>query len=301
MTGAERGFLLMTSQLGNPARKPLTVAQFRELTQRVSMMDRRDISADVQIEDFMSVGYSESAARHLLGLLQEEDLLEHYLYRAKKAGCYSLTRASANYPTAVRQRLGLDSPGVLWAKGNAELLDLPKVSLVGSRDLQSDNAAFAREVGRQAALQGYVLISGNARGADKLAQNACLAAGGKVISVVADSLTEHKQKKNVLYISESSFDEVFSAQRAISRNRVIHSLGYVTFVAQAQLRQGGTWDGTEKNLRFGWSPVYCYADESIAQRALVDQGAQAITIDQLNDFSALPEPVADIFKMEETT
>ena len=31
MTGAEYGFLLLTSQLGNPDRKPLTVAQFREL------------------------------------------------------------------------------------------------------------------------------------------------------------------------------------------------------------------------------------------------------------------------------
>jgi predicted Rossmann fold nucleotide-binding protein DprA/Smf involved in DNA uptake len=291
----------MTSQLGNPARKPLTVAQFRELTQRVSMMDARELSRDVQAEDFKSVGYSTAAAHHLVALLQEEDLLEHYLYQAKKAQCTPLTRASGKYPAAVRQRLGLDSPGVLWAKGDLTFLDLPKVSLVGSRDLQSDNAAFAQEVGRQAALQGYVLVSGNARGADKLAQNACLAAGGKVISIVADSLEEHRLKDNVLYLSEGSFEEGFSAQRAISRNRVIHSLGYVTFVAQAQLRQGGTWDGTEKNLRFGWSPVYCYADESIAQRTLADLGAQAISIEQLSDFSALPKPVADIFTMEETT
>lgn len=301
MTGAERGFLLMTSQLGNPARRPLTVAQFRELAQRVSMMESRELSRDVREQDFKAVGYSQAAAQHLVALLQEEALLEHYLYRAKKADCYPITRASANYPVAVRQRLGLESPGVLWAKGDSDLLELPRVSLVGSRDLQSDNAAFAAEVGRQAARQGYVLVSGNARGADKLAQNACLAAGGKVISVVADSLEEHKQKDNVLYLSEGGFEETFSAQRAISRNRVIHSLGYVTFVAQAQLRQGGTWDGTEKNLRYGWSPVYCYADESIAQRTLVDLGAQAISIDHLQDFSALPKQVADIFKMEETT
>jgi predicted Rossmann fold nucleotide-binding protein DprA/Smf involved in DNA uptake len=261
----------------------------------------RELSRDVEIRDFKAVGYSEAAARHMVELLQEEELLEYYLLRAKKADCYPLTRASEAYPAIIRQRLGLDSPGVLWLKGDAALLKLPKVSLVGSRDLQSDNAAFAQAVGRQAALQGYVLVSGNARGADKLAQNACLAAGGKVISVVADSLEEHRQKDNVLYLSEGGFEEIFSAQRAISRNRVIHSLGYVTFVAQAQLRQGGTWDGTEKNLRYGWSPVYCYADESIAQRTLVDLGAQAISIDHLQDFSALPKQVADIFKMEETT
>jgi predicted Rossmann fold nucleotide-binding protein DprA/Smf involved in DNA uptake len=245
------------------------------------------------------MGYKEDFARHITGLLQDEELLEYYLLQAKKAECFPITRASECYPIAVRKRLGLDSPGVLWAKGEASLLNLPKVALVGSRDLQSDNAAFAREVGRQAAIQGYALVSGNARGADKIAQNSCLDAGGKVISVVADSLAEHKKQENVLYLSENGFDEPFSAQRALSRNRIIHSFGAATFVAQCGCRTGGTWDGTEKNLRFGWSIVYCFADESIAHSSLVDLGAQAITIDQLTDFFALPKPAADLFTMEE--
>ena len=300
MTGAERGFLLLTSQLGDPARKPLTAPQFRELTQRVKDMTSRERNRDVNVMDFIAMGYKEAFARHIVALLQDEELLEYDLLQAKKAECVPITRASEGYPVAVRKRLGLDSPGVLWAKGDASLLNLPKVALVGSRDLQCDNAAFAREVGRQAAIQGYTLVSGNARGADKIAQNACLDAGGSIISVVADSLLEHTRKKHVLYLSENSFDEPFSAQRALSRNRVIHSLGTVTFVAQTQLRQGGTWDGTEKNLRLGWSPVYCFADESLVHSTLVDIGAQDITIDQLTDFSSLPKPAVDLFTMEES-
>ena len=300
MTGAERGFLLLTSHLGDPARKPLTAAQFRELTHRVKNMTSQDRSRDVNAQDFVSVGYKESFARHIVALLQDEELLEYYLLQAKKADCFPITRASETYPVALRKRLGLDSPGALWAKGDVSLLDLPKVALVGSRDLQSDNAAFAREVGRQAALQGYVLVSGNARGADKLAQNACLNAGGKVISVVADSLLEHTKKENVLYLSESSFEEPFSAQRALSRNRIIHSLGAVTFVAQCGCRAGGTWDGTEKNLRLGWSPVYCYADDSLSQHLLADMGAAPVTEEQLCDFASLPKPAADLFTMEES-
>ena len=35
MTGPEQGFLLLTSSLGDPHRKPLTVPQFRELAKRV--------------------------------------------------------------------------------------------------------------------------------------------------------------------------------------------------------------------------------------------------------------------------
>ena len=296
----EYGFLLLSSNLGDPERKPLTLAQMRELFRRSQRMKRLDAARDVQACDLISLGYSIEDARHIIRLLDDDALLRHYLTRARQADCYPITRATEDYPVAVRQRLGLESPGVLWAKGDRNILSLPKISLVGSRDLQNENAAFAAEVGRQAARQGYALVSGNARGADKLAQNACLQAGGRVISVVADSLTEHGEKDDVLYLSESSFEEGFSARRALSRNRIIHSLGMVTFVAQAQLRQGGTWDGTEKNLLHGWSPVYCYADESLAQRTLVDLGAQAITIDQLGDYSALPKPVADIFHMEET-
>ena len=296
----EHGFLLLTSNLGCPDRKPLTLAQMRELFQRSELMRGREASRDVEVQDFVSIGYSQKFAQHVVDLLRDEEWLQHYLLRGRKADSYPITRATEHYPATVRQRLGLESPGVLWAKGDASILSMPRVSLVGSRDLQSDNAAFAVEVGRQAALQGYALVSGNARGADKLAQDACLKAGGKVISVLADSLTEHSKKENVLYLSENSFDEPFSALRAISRNRVIHSLGYVTFVAQARLRQGGTWDGTEKNLRYGWSPVYCFDDASIAQRTLVDMGAKAVSMEQLQDFSELPQPMADLFMMEET-
>ena len=104
----------------------------------------------------------------------------------------------------------------------------------------------------------------------------------------------------MLYLSESSFEEPFSAQRALSRNRIIHSLGAVTFVAQCGCRTGGTWDGTEKNLRLGWSPVYCYADGSPTQHLLADMGAVPVTEEQLCDFASLPKPVADLFTMEES-
>ena len=143
-----------------------------------------------------------------------------------------------------------------------------------------------------------MLVSGNARGADQAAQNACLEAGGKVISVVAGSLAEHSLKENVLYLSEEDFDAPFSAQRALSRNRIIHALGQCTFVAQCGYQTGGTWDGTVKNLRFGWSRVYCFADASPASRLLADMGAQTIAIGKLSDFASLPMPVAGFFEQE---
>ena len=201
LTGGEYGFLLLTSNLGNPERKPLTVAQMRELFIRSEQMKRSDISRDIDVYDFVSIGYSPKTAQYMINLLHDEVLLQYYLKKARKADCVPITRATANYPVILRKRLALDCPGCLWAKGDVSLLDTPMVSLVGSRDLNPENEKFAQEVGRQAALQGYTLVSGNARGADKTAQHACLAAGGSVISVVADSLETHRIRDRVLYLS----------------------------------------------------------------------------------------------------
>ena len=287
MTGAEYGFLLLTSKLGNPDRKPLTVAQLRGLFNRSELLERKEESRQVTEADLISIGYGSQMAAHIVELLGEELLLQRYLQKAKKVGCVPLTRATECYPVALRNRLGLDSPGVLWGKGDLDLLNNPAIALVGSRNLRLANREFAKEVGRQTARQGIILVSGNARGADKAAQDACLEAGGKVISVVADSLAEQSIQENVLYLSEDVFDGEFSAQRALSRNRVIHCLGIKTFVAQCNLEKGGTWDGTTKNLQKGWSSVFCFDDRSPAIRELTQMGATLVTAQQLSDFSAI--------------
>jgi len=227
--------------------------------------------------------------------VDEEAVLDYYLKKGEKLDCVPVSRVSDQYPLILRKRLGADSPGVLWAKGDPCLLSTPTVSLVGSRELYDRNREFAAEVGRQAALQGYTLVSGNARGADKTAQRACLEAGGAVIAVVADSLEIHSAKENVLYLSEDSFDEDFSAQRALSRNRVIHGLGLKTFVAQSTLKAGGTWDGTVKNLRFGWSPVFCFDDGSEAATRLEQMGASLIGMKDLQSIYDLQEMTENIF------
>ena len=295
MTGPEQGFLLLTSQLGNPLRKPLTVAQFRILATRAGMMEMPAEQRDLTAADLIELGYGEEMASRILQLLSEEDLLRHYLRQGARQGCVPLTRISEGYPAVVRQRLGLDSPGCLWYKGDPQLLNTPKIALVGSRNLNRENAKFAREVGHQAALQGYTLVSGNAVGADMEAQLACLEAGGNVISVVAYGLCDHNERERVLYLAEDGFDRPFSAQSALSRNRVIHCLGEKTLVAQATLEKGGTWDGTVRNLRFGWTPVFCYDDGSEASRHLADQGAALINLEALHDLANLKSEVISFF------
>lgn len=287
MNSKERGFLLLTGHLSSLDRKALTVAQFRELANRVAQMDRPVHARELTEGNLLKLGYDRLMASRILTLLADDDGLDRYLLRGCQQDCVPITRVSEEYPLAVRKRLGLDAPGCLWAKGNISLLNTQTVALVGSRELQESNRKFAEITGREVALQGYTLVSGNARGADQTAQNACLEAGGKVISIVADELQKHPLKENVLYLSEDSFDLPFSATRALSRNRVIHALGYITLVAQCDLGAGGTWDGTVKNLQKDWSPVFCFDDGSSAAMELAQYGAKLIDFSQLSSLAKL--------------
>ena len=287
MNAKERGFLLLTSRLGDPTRKPLSVAQFRTLANRVRTMEKPVHPRELTGGDLVALGYDRETARLILQLLQQEELLDRYVKQGLRHNCIPITRVSDAYPPAVRQRLGLDAPGCLWAKGNTALLSTQMIALVGSRDLREENRAFAESVGTEAAKQGITLVSGNARGADRVAQQACLDAGGNVISVVADELKREPVSERILYLSEEGFDLPFSGPRALSRNRVIHALGYLTLVAQSDLGMGGTWDGTIKNLRQRISPVFCFNDESPASKELEQMGATLVIPQQLSDLAAL--------------
>ena len=295
MNAREEGFLLLSSTLGNPERKPLTTAQLRTLTMRVAAAERVDMDRDLTAADLYAMGYGPEMAERILGLLEDLPLLRHYHAKGWQADCTPVTRISQGYPADLRKQLGLDSPGVLWAKGDLALLKKPKISLVGSRDIAAPNADFAATVGREAARQGYVLVSGNARGADRIAQKACLDAGGQVICVVADELMKQETTPNTLYLSEDGYDCIFTATRALSRNRVIHALGEKVFVAQCALGSGGTWSGTVRNLKENRSPVFCFRDGSEASIQLEQMGAELVDIRHLSNIRDLPDQTIDFF------
>ena len=290
MTGAERGFLLLCCHLGNPERKPLTVAQFRKLARRVRESEKAPGDRELELSDLTALGYAAEDGKRILKLLDEEALLDRYLAKADRYGCVPLTRLTPGYPRRILEALGDDAPGCIWARGDLSLLERPGIALVGSRELRPENRRFAREAGAQAARQGLTLISGNARGADRTAQDAALAAGGGVISIVADLLTDHAPVKGILYLSEEGYDLEFSSQRALSRNRCIHALGLSAIAAQCSMQTGGTWDGSVKNLRFGWSPLYIFDDGSKSADLLEQMGAEKIGFEELQDLRNLPSP-----------
>ena len=102
MTGAEKGFLLLTSHLGNPERPVLSTAQFRTLADRVKHVQVPLEKRELMLSDLVALGYGREMAARILRLLSEEDLLRHYLSRGYRLDCVPITRVTEQYPRILR-------------------------------------------------------------------------------------------------------------------------------------------------------------------------------------------------------
>ena len=260
----------------------LSLAQARELSRRARAagIGEEDPFRDVTVKDVRRLGYSEYEAGHIVSLLGRERQLDGYLLAAEKADVAVITRLDARFPQRLREQLGARCPAALFCRGDLRLLQRPCISVVGSRHLAQPGAQFAAQAGCLAAKEGFTLCSGDAMGADRTAQEACLRGGGSVLIFPATELVYCPVRENVLYAAEGGFEFGFSAQRALSRNRFIHAMGEKTLVAQTSFGKGGTWNGSLDNLQHEYSPLFVFDDGSEGARALCARGAtpvQALT------------------------
>ena len=282
MRQTERGLLLLCCPLGDPMSGALSLAQARELSRRARAagIGEEDPFRDVSIKDVRRLGYSEYEAGHIVSLLGRERQLDGYLLAAEKAGVTVITRLDTRFPRRLRDQLGARCPAALFCQGDLRLLQRPCISVVGSRHLAPPGAQFAAQAGRLAAREGFTLCSGDAMGADRTAQEACLSNGGSVLIFPATELVYCPVRENVLYAAEGGFELGFSAQRALGRNRFIHAMGEKTLVAQTGFGKGGTWSGSLDNLQHEYSPLFVFDDGSDGAQALCARGAapvQALT------------------------
>lgn len=295
MSAAARGWLLLCADLADGAR-PLTSAQLRELRLHLRRSERRTDDPDrpLRVEDLRLAGLDEEGAARVLALLERETALDAYLESARIFGIRPLTLADPEYPARLRRRLGLDAPPVLFCRGNLGLLSRPTVSLTGSRVLDEASEAFATAVGRLAAKEGKVLVSGNAVGADCAAQSACLQSGGAIVAVVPGELENCVPKTDrELYLCQTGWHLPFTVWRALERNRLIYALSGHALIARSGVR-GGTFSGASDALARGLCPVSVRDDGSAGSRALIALGASPVqTLSSLDPPPAAQLPLPD--------
>lgn len=273
MRAAERSLLLLTCRLGQDV-KPLRPAEYTRLSKAMLHLSPAETDEPEVTEPLLrSFGFPPEFCRRILSLLDREEILERYL--AAEPEIAVVTRLSERFPARLRV-LRSNCPPVLFCRGDPSLFSARCISLVGSRAILPRGEAFATRIGLLAAQEGFVLVSGGAAGADRAAQEACLEAGGSVISFVPDALWKHPARKNLLLCSDEGYELPFSTVRALRRNGFIHALGEKVFVAQCPQCKGGTWEGAADNLRRGLSEVYVLKDDTEGVDALLARGAVPI-------------------------
>jgi predicted Rossmann fold nucleotide-binding protein DprA/Smf involved in DNA uptake len=181
------------------------------------------------------------------------------------------------YPSGWTESLGAAAPPCAWVRGT--LPAAPTVGVVGSRVLDAVDRSFAGGVARALMAGGYALASGGAVGADSVALDAALGAGGagRCVEVLPCGLDASPAGTDVCQLSVCEPWAPFTTAQAMERNALIHAYGRRCVVVRARLREGGTWHGAVDALRRRLAVVYVRSRASDpASAALVALGAVGV-------------------------
>jgi len=138
-------------------------------------------------------------------------------------------------------------PALLFYQGNIDLLELPKVAVVGSRDSSKHGNQSVQKIIKELNNE-LIIVSGFARGIDTAAHMAALQNGGRTIAVIGTGLDVFYPKankklqayigKNHLVLSEYGPGEQPLKFHFPERNRIIAGLCRGVIVAEAKMRSG---------------------------------------------------------------
>lgn len=185
-------------------------------------------------------------------------------------------------------------PTELFYKGNLELLQRPKVSIVGTRRPSNYTRQFTYSLANALAKRGVCVVSGAAMGVDAIAH----AGAGKenTIAVVANgldirypavnkALIEEIEKKGLLL---SQFNDGFRATgwSFVVRNELVVALGESLIVTEADL-DSGSMRSVEYALKMG-KEVFVLPqrlDESLGTNKLLSE-MKATPIQDIETFAS---------------
>lgn len=294
--------------------KPLTPTEWRKLSIDLHAADLRPrkligLSAG-EIRE--ALGYSPEGAERLAGLLSRGGQLAIELEGLANRGIWVLTRADDDYPQSMKERLGPQAPPVLFGAGPTPALRSHGIAIVGSRDVDEEGLWYAATLARRCAEQGFVVVSGGARGVDLTAMGAAVSRGGSAVGVTVEPLERLVRKKEM---RTAIADELLTlvtpfhpasrwhAGNAMRRNRLIYVLAQAAVVVASSTEKGGTRAGALENLKANWVPIWIRDDGSPGNRQLVTEGGRPLPSSDpsaIDVASLADDPRATLLEVPET-
>ena len=149
-----------------------------------------------------------------------------------------------DYPAPLREIA--DPPPLISVIGRTELLNRHSVAVVGARNASANGRRLARDLARDLAAAGLVVVSGLARGIDAMAHEGALS-GGTVAVIAGGADVVYPEENRALQariaaegliVAEMPPGMVPQARHFPRRNRIISGLSLGTVVVEAAERSG---------------------------------------------------------------
>lgn len=185
----------------------------------------------------------------------------------------ALTLSMPCYPVGWRQRLGASAPPALHRRGLWPECASRAIAVVGGRELAGHETRFAAQLARMLLESGRCVVSGGARGADRVALGAAVSAsqgGACAIEILPCGLDS--ADASAFYalpewagsrLAVASPEARFRSALAMERNTLVYSFGVGTVVVGPRLGIGGTWHGAREALRRRLGPVGVYLPDPV--------------------------------------
>jgi DNA processing protein len=307
---------------GQGAPAPLRLSEWNQLARRIyasCWKTPRALVGRSAAELAAQLSLPSHYASRIVQLLERSARMTLQLESLFSSGIWAVSRMDELYPARLRHALRSQAPVVLFGTGEISRLNAPGIAIVGSRNIDEAGAAFAEGIAGKAANAGFTVISGGARGADRIAMEGAIQAGGIAIGALAESLNAALGKRDVqqllsdrrlVLLTPHAPNTGFSVGAAMTRNKMIYALAESAIVVSSEFQRGGTWAGAVEALEGNWCPVFARDGASVPRgnRELMKLGAAALpeaTLKDTEDFAAwirihgrTSPPEADLFCAE---
>ena len=227
------------------------------------------------------------------------------LVRALRSNVVML--ADPEYPPLLREIF--DPPLALHVRGDASLLSLPSIAVVGSRRASPYAVNAAQHLARQLVPAGLAIVSGLALGVDAASHEAALDCGGKTIAVLGTGIDIVYPPANKRLFRRIAEKGVIATEFAPGtpprrenfpiRNRIISGLSQGTIIVEATRRSGSLITArmaAEQNREVFAVPGSIFSDATEGTHRLVQTGAKLVhdvtdVLDELRGEFTLPQNV----------
>lgn len=217
---------------------------------------------------------------------RDDELLERTLAWLDHPRNHLLTWNDAAYPALLREIPS--PPALLHVCGDPEVLSLPQIAIVGSRNPTASGEQNATAFAEHLVRAGFVVTSGLALGIDACAHRGALAAG-KTIAVVGTGLdrvypARHRDLAQSIadagaLVSEFPLGTPPKAEHFPRRNRIISGLGMGVLVVEAAVQSGSLITArlaAEQGREVFAIPGSIHSPLSRGCHALIRQGAKLV-------------------------